>query len=1067
MGDPLVRRVVPGRLALAILLPVLACGVQWLFWGAIKPYIWFLFFPAVFFSSQLGGMAGGLAATIISALLASLIFMEPRLSFVSGDPVSLVSVGIFLAMGTLFSLTHRRLALARQTAETALEAARQANIEITRLYEKTRELDELKTRFFANVSHELRTPLTLILGPLTARLAALAPDDPQRRDLCIMERNARLLYRHVSDLLDIAKLDAGRMDMNYARVDLARMTRFMASCFESLAREKDLRLEMVIPNGCPAEVDGEKVQRILLNLLSNAFKFTPAGGTVTVTLEGCDGQVRLTVADTGPGVPEHLRQTVFERFRQADDGARRSHGGTGLGLAIVREFAVLHGGDISLSAGPLGQGAVFVVSLPTLAPSGVVIHETPRDLDAHLELQAVEELGRTDSPGEGRATPDRTAPLVLVVDDNADMIAYLTGILGRRYRTASAPNGRVGLELALDLAPDLVISDVMMPVLDGEEMAREMRRHPQLDGVPLIMLTAKADDALRQRLIREGVQDYLVKPFDAGELLARVSRQLADKLRNDQTLRTSEQRFEATFEQAAVGIAHVAPDGRWLRVNRKLCDIVGYTAEELLGMRFQDITHPDDSATDIALTTKLLGGEVASYNLEKRYIRKDGAVVWISLTVALVRDAAGAPDYFISVVEDITRRREAETALLRSREELEASVAASADLARKAEAANRAKSEFLANMSHEIRTPLNGLMGMMQLLKTTTLDAEQREYSDMAIRAGGRLTRLLSDILDLSRIEAARLTLSLAPFSMAGLLLAIDETFAPLVREKGVALTCHCEPDVPALVVGDEVRVRQILFNLVGNAMKFTAQGQVIVAVSRLSLARPGQARLLFTVADTGVGIPEDKLASVGEAFTQANGSYTRNQQGAGLGLTISKRLVERMNGSLVLDSAEGLGTTAYLMLPLDLPDATAVAPGPAVSVLQARTDTPRVLLAEDDAVNLLAAKRLLEKLGWWVVTAANGAEAVAEAGRSTFDCVLMDVQMPVMDGLTATRRIRALPGGDVPIVAMTAYAMIGDREKCLAAGMDGYVAKPMDIRQLKESMEQAMATRAGKHKPA
>ncbi|KHK03638.1 ATP-binding protein [Desulfovibrio sp. TomC] len=1052
------------QLGAAIALPFAACALQWIFWGAIKPYIWFLFFPAVFFSSQLGGMAGGLAATFLSALLASLIFMEPPLSFISGGPVSLVSVLIFLAMGALFSLTHRRLAQARDTAQKALDAARQANAEITRLYEKTRELDELKTRFFANVSHELRTPLTLILGPLRARLAEVAPDDPQRRELRLMERNARLLYHHVSDLLDVAKLDAGRMELHYGRVDLAHLVRFVASCFESLARQRSISLEVVVPDTCPGEADGDKIQRIVLNLLSNAFKFTPEGGRVRLSLENTGEQARLTVADNGPGVPQALRSVVFERFRQGDDGATRRHGGTGLGLAIAREFAVLHGGDIRLT-GDDNKGATFTLVLPLAAPPGSTVADRPFAASAESGLMDM----ALPSPAEGDASDDAfplaDAPLVLVVEDNEDMAAYVTGILKRRYRVVQARNGQEGLEMALALAPDLIVSDVMMPVVGGEAMVRDMRQRPQLDGVPVVMLTAKADDALRQNLLREGVQDYLVKPFDDGELLARIGRLVADKRRNDQTLLASNRRFEATFEQAAVGIAHVGPDGRWLRVNRKLCAIVGYTAGELLGKRFQDITHPDDLAADLAWVGQLLSGGVSSYNIEKRYIQKDGQVVWVSLTVALVRDSAGEPEYFIAVIEDITPRRAVESALAQSKQDLEASVGEARLLARRAEAASQAKSEFLANMSHEIRTPLNGLLGMMQLLDTTELDAEQREYTAMARRAGSRLTRLLSDILDLSRIEADRMVLTAIPFSLADLLAAIRETFAPLVLEKGLVLACRTLDDVPGAVVGDEVRVRQILFNLVGNAMKFTSRGRVDVDIARLSQVAPGQVRLLFTVADTGAGIPDDKLALVGEAFIQANSSYTRAQQGAGLGLTISKRLVELMHGSLAIDSEEGRGTTVYLMLPLGLPrepQAIPAGPVPLVGEKPRPVQPPQILLAEDDAVNALAARKLLERSGFCVTTVQNGAEAVAAVAGRTFACVLLDVQMPVMDGLEATRRIRDLPGGGVPILAMTAHAMVGDRERCLAAGMDDYVVKPVDARELLAAITRAMATSQG-----
>ncbi|EHJ49063.1 multi-sensor hybrid histidine kinase [Solidesulfovibrio carbinoliphilus subsp. oakridgensis] len=1055
------RDLVSKGLVLAVVFPFLAFGLQWLFWGAIRPYIWFLFFPAVFFSSQVGGMAGGLAATVLSAMLAS-FFMEPRFSFLFGNPVSLISVLIFCGMGTLFSLTHSRLARARQVAEAALAASRDANAglraaneEITRLYEKTRELDALKTRFFANVSHELRTPLTLILGPLARRLEACA-DDAARADLRVMERNALLLHRHVSDLLDVAKLDAGRMETRYARADVARLARFMGSCFESLAREKRIRFTIAAPERLSAAVDVEKVRRILQNLLSNAFKFTPDGGAVDVRLEEDGDWVAMTVADNGPGVPPALRQAVFERFRQLDGGADRRHGGTGLGLAIAREFAVLHGGDILLDASP-GGGASFTVTLPRKAPDGVVVHDAPEEMDAAAEAPVPPE----PVPGLRRPAradgPPADAPLVLVVEDNPDMRDYLGGILGGRYRTAMASNGREGLEAALVLHPDLIVSDVMMPEVSGQDMVRELRRNAAMDDVPVVMLTAKADDELARTLIAERVQDYLVKPFDARELLARVGRLLADKGRHARNMWISERRFQATFELAAVGIALVSPQGRWLRVNRKLCDIVGYAAEEMVGMTFQKITHPEDLESDMALVQQVLGGVTNTYNREKRYIRKDGTVVWINLTVALVRDAAGAPDYFISVVEDIDRRKAIEEQLRLSKDDLERAARQATHLARRAEAANLAKSAFLANMSHEIRTPLNGLLGMMQLLKTTVLDEEQLEYADMAIRSGGRLTRLLGDILDLSRIEAERMALSLAPFRLADVFAAITETFAPLVREKGLPLACRAAPDVPGVLVGDEMRVRQILFNLTGNAMKFTEAGSVAVEVSSLASPDPGQARLLFTVADTGVGIPDDKIDTVGEPFTQADSSYTRDQQGAGLGLTISRQLTELMGGTLTIESEPGQGTTVYLMLPLGLPEA-AVLPAAAPAMALSRKSGCRVLLVEDDAVNRLAASRLLEKQGCEVVLAGNGVEAVAAAGREAFDCVFMDVQMPVMDGLEATRRIRAAGLADLPIVAMTAYAMSRDREKFLAAGMTDYIAKPVEAANLAKALRRAQA---------
>ncbi|MFA6310427.1 MAG: ATP-binding protein [Sterolibacterium sp.] len=658
------------RLLGAILLPFLACGLQWLLWDVgIKPYVWFLFFPAAFFGAWLGGLRGGLASTAVGALLVWFVFIPPQLSFELKGAASTASFVLFIAMGGLFAWVFEHLMQANQRTEAALKATDIARAEITRLYQKTLELDELKSQFFANVSHELRTPLTLIMAPLERKLSRPANDDlpaEARREAEMMLRNARLLYRHVTDLLDGAKLQAGGMRADYARVEFAELVRGLCSNFDSLARERGIAYHIAAPASLVIEADREKLERILLNLLGNAFKFTPDGGAIAVRLHEVDGHASLEVADNGPGVPEAMREAVFERFRQVDGAANRRHGGTGLGLAIVREFTALQGGTTSVATAP-GGGALFTVRLPLRAPVGTTLHETASQLDPALDGQVLAELAIPGAP----ATAGEDAPLVLVVEDNLDMNRFITAALRPRYRIASASDGRAGLEKALALAPDLIIADVMMPVMSGDAMVLALRNEPAMVGVPIVMLTAKADDDLRVKMLQLGVQDYLTKPFAVAELLVRVDGLLAERRRHSDQLGASEARFAATFAQAAVGMALVAIDGRFLQLNDKFCEIVGHDKEALLSLGIADITHPDDAPTDRQLVRCLMAGDFKSFTREKRYVHQNGSVTWGRVNVTLVRKADGDPDYIVGVLEDIQERRDAEDQLRHRNEELE------------------------------------------------------------------------------------------------------------------------------------------------------------------------------------------------------------------------------------------------------------------------------------------------------------------------------------------------------------------------------------------------------------
>lgn len=486
------------------------------------------------------------------------------------------------------------------------------------------------------------------------------------------------------------------------------------------------------------------------------------------------------------------------------------------------------------------------------------------------------------------------------------------------------------------------------------------------------------------------------------------------------------------MEYSNDGIVIVGQDHRIVESNQRFAEMLGYEREEVVGLYTWDYEAVLDERS---IREKFDQLENVNLVVETKHRRKDGSVfdVEVSLGGAVVSGQA----LIFAVCRDTTLRREYLATLYHAKEA--------------AEVANKAKSVFLANMSHEIRTPLNGLLGMLQLIQACDVSEEVNSYSIIALQSGKRLTNLLNDILDLSRIEAGRMPLNEAPFGVEELVSSLSETFCLQHRDSQVDLHIGREVGLPEVVVGDKVRVRQILFNLVGNAIKFTKQGMVSLKISSLQPDRAGRIRLLFMISDTGIGIPDHKLDDICAPFTQVAEDYTRAYQGAGLGLSIVRNLVHIMEGTLTFDSEFGRGTTVCLTLPFVLPellerdrekDATAINLPPL-----------HILLVEDDEMSRLGIEIILGRMGHKVVTAVNGSEALKELARSRFDCVLMDVQMSGMDGVSATRHVRngefQILNPQVPIIAVTAYAMEDDREKFLAAGMDGYVAKPVQYDDL------------------
>jgi PAS domain S-box-containing protein len=545
--------------------------------------------------------------------------------------------------------------------------------------------------------------------------------------------------------------------------------------------------------------------------------------------------------------------------------------------------------------------------------------------------------------------------------------------------------------------------------------------------------------------------------FRLGDATVRLDifRDMTELRREEDALRGREAMLRSLGDNLPNGViytleADAAGNHRFLYVSQGLERVLGLPVALALAdaeLVFARIVEDDREILRRAESESMATGE--PFDVQARVMAPDGGVRWGQFRAA-PRPGSGRAVLFDGFYFDVSAHKRIEDDLRRAMAV--------------AEAASQAKSEFLANISHEIRTPLNGVLGMLQLLETAALGREEAGYVATALKSGRGLTRVLGDILDFSLLEAGAMVVKSTPVDVRDVAADVLGALFIECRAKGIDAVLDVAPDVPARVLTDGARLRQILFNLVGNAVKFTQVGSVRLEVSLAS--RRGQgAVLLFTVADTGIGMPEGKLDAVFEPFTQVDGSLTRRFGGTGLGLGIVKRLLTLLGGFLALDSRVGVGTRIDFSLPCRLVDAPGLAAAPAQQA-QAPEGPARVLVVEDDAVNRLATVVMLRKMGYAVEAAEDGDLALDALAARSFDVVLMDIQMPRLSGDEAARRIRqgALPGVDrhVPIIAVTAHALEGDRERYLACGMNDYLSKPVDVSLLRQAVGRALAGRQG-----
>jgi PAS domain S-box-containing protein len=785
------------------------------------------------------------------------------------------------------------------------------------------ELDRAKTAFFSNVSHEFRTPLTLILGPveeIVARRETSAIVSGEQ--IALIHRNTLRMLKLVNTLLAFSRLEAGRVQAHFEPVDLAALTSDLSSAFRSAVEQAGLRFTVdCAPLGEPAYVDREMWEKIVLNLISNALKFT-FSGEIKVALGQANGQIELSVTDTGTGIPESEVSRIFERFRRVEGSRGRTHEGTGIGLALVRELVDLHGGSVRVVS-TVGKGSTFTVSIShgfAHLPADSVSHERESAWTGTGSVAFVEEASRwsQERPGESRTSSgspfesprvvSKATPRVLLADDNADMREYLLHLLADRFEVEAVANGEEAFRAALADPPDLVLSDVMMPVLDGFGLLHALRSDPKTATVPVILLSARAGEEARLAGLASGADDYLVKPFGARELVARVENNIRlGRLRQEivrqqeqaalearhavalqqssDALRASQERLAAIVDQATAGIAEMDLDRRFVLVNDHYCQIAGRSRAELLELRMDDITHADDWPSDLALI-ELAATKGKAFAIEKRHVRPDGAEIWVNNNVTAIRDGDGKIRSLIVVSIDISERRQMSDRLQRSNRELEA---------------------FAFIASHDLQEPLRMVAIYTQLLLRRHIDAtdeEARDYAQLVRDGVARMRALIKDVLDYSRVihhEELRTPTDLD----ASLTDALADLTEP-IRESSVTITSDPLP----LVLGNQAQLARVFGNLLSNAIKYRSAD--VPSRIHIFAERTGR-EWVVGVRDNGIGFDPSFATDIFGLFKRL---HKETYSGTGLGLAICKHIIERLRGRIWAESQPGKGATFYFALP-------------------------------------------------------------------------------------------------------------------------------------------------------
>jgi PAS domain S-box-containing protein len=928
--------------------------------------------------------------------------------------------------------------------------------------EELAQIDRAKTAFFSNVSHEFRTPLTLILGPLDDALAdAAEPLGPvQRKRIDVTHRNALRLLKLVNSLLDFSRIEAGRVQASYEPLDLARLTADLASVFESAMAKGGLAYTVEVQDlGQPVWVDRDMWEKIVFNLLSNAFKFT-LDGSVGVTLGRHGDMVRLSVQDSGSGIPEAELPRVFERFHRIEGTPGRTYEGTGIGLALIQELVRLHGGAIAVHS-VVGEGTRFDVDLPfghAHLPAERILHQHDAAqegdggrMGAAFVEEALRWLPDEDAVAVAPAAaardnallqPALAAPRILIADDNNDMRAYLKSLLDPYATVIACSDGEAAFEALLRDPPDLLLSDVMMPKLDGFGLIARIRASASLRHLPVMLLSARAGEEAKIEGLQAGADDYLVKPFAANELLARVRRQIAlghEHRRQRHDLAQRETYFRSLIDIAPVMLWTTDPTGHCTYLSQRWHAFTGRSAEQDQGFGWTENIHPDEIE---AVKAGFLACNAAQtpYVADFRLRRQDGSYRWVIDTGLPRFDENGRFAGYVGTVIDVHDR-----AMLQQEQQR---------LTHELTEKNRMQSEFLFTLAHELRNPLAPIRTGLELMRVRPNAANAGKVQAMIQRQVDHMVHLVDDLLDMARLSEGKVELRPARVMLDQVVGEAVEISMPLVSAGAHSLALRLPETAVALWV-DRHRIAQVLSNLLNNAAKYTPPGGRI----EVEAAIEGH-EVAVTIVDNGIGIGAAVLPQVFDMYVQAHDGHTMAQGGLGVGLNLVKRLVELHGGRVGATSGgAGQGSRFTVWLPLAQGIEPQPAP-PAAAVFQtapAGIATLRVLVVDDnvDAAQTLGA--LLEMRGYAVALAHDGASALTLAALSPPQVVFLDIGLPDRSGFEVAPALRELDGmAGATLVALTGWGAEQDRRRSSEAGFDAHLTKPADFNSVQQLLREA-----------